>query len=353
VDDIGVTDEDTAVELDLLANDTDEGGSPLRLVTIGHVEAGAVSAGADGKIRYVPLPNYHGIDQFTYAIRNESGGQAAATVQITVNPVNDAPVLLPINDQSGAIGDEIFLAIQAYDVDGDVVIYRAAGLPPGLILDSTTGQISGILWQGGNFEVTITASDGELSASQSFGWLVEGPGGQSDWSVIYLPLVTYSEPLPDLQAEIRLDPDKLTFAAGEAVTILVTVANHGNAHSGSFWVDLHINPDEPPAPWHQTCSLSPCYGMTWYVATLPAGHQIELSSDRPLAGYSIWNGSFAPGTTDLYVVVDSWGSATGAVREIEEGNNIVSIHGLRVEGEAMRDGETLPDLPLRPPLSNE
>jgi hypothetical protein len=357
VDDIAVTDEDTPIELDLLANDTDEAGSPLRLVAIGHVEAGAVSAETGGKVLYVPRPDHHGAVQFTYAIRNESGGQDAATVEIMINPVNDAPVLTPVNHQSGAIGDEILLVIQAYDVDGDTVSYSAEGLPPGLILDRTTGQISGILWQGGNYGVTITASDGELSASQSFRWVVDAPGGQANWTAIFLPLVTHAEPLPDLMAEIRLDPENLVFAAGEEATILVTIANRGNAHSGGFWVDLHINPDEapqePPAPWHQTCSLSPCYGMTWYVATLPAGQQIELSSDRPLAGYSIWNGSFAPGTTDLYVVVDSWGSTTGAVSEINEENNIVSLHGLRVEGEAVRDGEKVPDLPPRPPLSNQ
>jgi hypothetical protein len=136
------------------------------------------------------------------------------------------------------------------------------------------------------------------------------------------------------------------------VTILVTIANRGSIPSGSFWVDLHINPAQPPqgspAPWNKNCGMKPCYGLTWYVATLPAGYEIELSSRTPLAGYSIWNGSFASGTTDLYLVVDSWGSTTGAVREHDENNNSASLHGLSVSGATVRIDETIPDLPERP-----
>jgi hypothetical protein len=346
------------MELDLLANDSDGEGSAFWLATIGHVRSGVVSGEANGRIRYVPNPHYHGTDQFTYAIRNSGGGQAAATVRITINPVNDAPNLAPVNEQTGAVGDRISLLLQAFDVDDDLLSYSAEGLPPGLFLDSATGEISGVLWQGGEYAATVTASDGEASAHQSFRWVVDAPGGQANWTAIFLPLVSRAEPLPDLVGEIRLEPDHSDFMAGETVTILVTIANRGSVQSGGFWVDLHINPAQPPqgspAPWNKNCGLTPCYGVTWYVATLPAGTEIELSSRTPLVGYSIWNGSFAPGTTDLYLVVDSWSGAAGAVRESDESNNGASLHGLSVSGAAARGDEVFPDLPPRPlPLPTE
>jgi hypothetical protein len=317
-----------------------------------------VSGEANGRVRYVPRPNYHGTDQFTYAIRNSGGGQAAATVRITINPVNDAPVLAPVGEQTGAVGERVSLSLQATDADGDPLSYSAEGLPPGLFLDSATGQISGVLWQGGEYAVKVMASDGEESARQSFPWVVDTPDGQSNWTAIFLPLVSRAEPLPDLVGEIRLEPGKLDFTAGEAVTVTVTIANRGSVQSGGFWVDLHINPAQPPqgspAPWHKNCGLTPCYGVTWYVATLPAGYEIELSSRTPLVGYSIWNGSFAPGTTDLYLVVDSWSGANGAVRESDESNNGASLHGLNVSGAAARSDQAFPDLPPRPlPIGTE
>jgi hypothetical protein len=54
------------------------------------------------------------------------------------------------------------------------VTYSATGLPPGLSLDSSSGIISGTLTTGSStpYSVTVTASDGTLTASQTFNWFV-------------------------------------------------------------------------------------------------------------------------------------------------------------------------------------
>ena len=41
---------------------------------------------------YTPNANFNGTDTFTYEVSDGNGGTAQATVTITVNAVNDAPV---------------------------------------------------------------------------------------------------------------------------------------------------------------------------------------------------------------------------------------------------------------------
>ncbi|MDX1391411.1 MAG: tandem-95 repeat protein, partial [Rheinheimera sp.] len=85
--DSATTNEDTAVTIDVLANDYDVDGpkSPVKSVTQG--TNGSVTLNPDGTVTYTPNANFNGPDSFTYT--NTEG--ATATVSVTVNPVNDAP----------------------------------------------------------------------------------------------------------------------------------------------------------------------------------------------------------------------------------------------------------------------
>jgi uncharacterized repeat protein (TIGR01451 family) len=170
--------------------------------------------------------------------------------------------------------------------------------------------------------------------------------------------------LPDLVGSIRLEPDKRAFAAGEAVQISVTVTNQGYATASPFWVDLYINPSEPPdAPnqlWDLRCSLTPCFGLTWKVDEyLERGESVVLTSEPGSfdTKLSRWNGWFASGTSDLYAYVDSWScedwdkgdcDPMGAMVELDEHNNRDELHNLNVTG--TNPTVTLSQEPLLTPL---
>lgn len=78
----------------LLVNDTDANNDTLTvdLGTLTSPAHGTVAVLADGRLTYTPAANYAGPDSFTYRVSDGRSLSGAATVNITVTPVNDAPV---------------------------------------------------------------------------------------------------------------------------------------------------------------------------------------------------------------------------------------------------------------------
>src|SRR5439155_225403 len=78
---------------------------------------------SDGSFSYTPAANYHGTDSFTYKANDGQADSGIATVNITIGPVNTAPVA--VND-SYTTAEDITLNVAAAgvlandsDVDGD------------------------------------------------------------------------------------------------------------------------------------------------------------------------------------------------------------------------------------------
>ncbi|MEO0329559.1 MAG: Ig-like domain-containing protein [Pseudomonadota bacterium] len=98
VDDTATTDEDTAVAIDVLANDTDIDGNTLFVATnqngapIASANNGTVALNANGQIVYTPNANFVGNDNITYTVTDNNGGTDQGLVTVTVNPGIDEPV---------------------------------------------------------------------------------------------------------------------------------------------------------------------------------------------------------------------------------------------------------------------
>src|SRR5262249_35779226 len=92
VNDSATTDEDTAVVIAVLANDSAGAGAPLPVTAVSAPSHGAAAINADGTVTYTPAANFHGSDAFSYTISDGHGGSATADVAVTVASVNDAPV---------------------------------------------------------------------------------------------------------------------------------------------------------------------------------------------------------------------------------------------------------------------
>ena len=88
--------EDTAISANVLTNDTDVGdgpGSPPLSIVTGPANGVLTSFNTTtGAFIYTPNANYNGTDTFTYRYTDVDGDSKVATVTLTINPVNDAPV---------------------------------------------------------------------------------------------------------------------------------------------------------------------------------------------------------------------------------------------------------------------
>jgi hypothetical protein len=161
--DSAVTNEDTPVRVAVLPNDSDLDGDPLTVVSAS-AGNGTVTINPDGTITYVPNPNFNGVDAITYTISDGRGGTSTATVQITVNPVNDVPVA--VNDSATTAEDQpvtIPILANDSDADGNPLTITAATSPNGIVTINPDGTITFV--PNANFNgpatITYTISDGQ------------------------------------------------------------------------------------------------------------------------------------------------------------------------------------------------
>src|SRR5262249_39476663 len=91
-DDSVSTDEDTVIAGQTVATDLDNSQAQLTYSVVSQGAHGTVSMNTNGSYTYTPNADYNGNDSFTYKANDGSVDSNTATVNITVNSVNDAPV---------------------------------------------------------------------------------------------------------------------------------------------------------------------------------------------------------------------------------------------------------------------
>jgi hypothetical protein len=158
-----------SIELQLTANDPN--GDSLTYHAIGLPPGLALNA-ATGLISGTLSPGSVGVHQ-VMATASDGRLSASQTFTWTVTHVNRTPTLLNPGTQTSAEGASISLSLGASDPDGDALAYSVTGLPVSLSLDPS-GRIAGTLSfrSAGTYTVTATVSDGSLSSSQTFTWIV-------------------------------------------------------------------------------------------------------------------------------------------------------------------------------------
>lgn len=90
---------------------------------------------------------------------------------IQVDPTTKVAVTNPGNQISSANAPTV-LAIHAVAPGNGALTFASSTLPPGLVLQSSTGVISGTPTTIGTFNCQVSASDGITNASTSFSWTV-------------------------------------------------------------------------------------------------------------------------------------------------------------------------------------
>ena len=120
-DDIASTDEDTPVVIEVLGNDIDvEGIDPTTVAIVTPSTNGTTAIDpVTGEVTYTPNPNFFGQDTLTYTVCDNGMPVLcdSAQVVITVNPVNDPPVIV---DDVATTDEEAPVTINVLGNDTDV-----------------------------------------------------------------------------------------------------------------------------------------------------------------------------------------------------------------------------------------
>jgi large repetitive protein len=129
-DDAGSLDEDTAVTVDVVANDADVDGDALTITSVTQPAHGTAALADGHHVTYTPAADYHGGDSFTYTISDGAGGTATATLVLTVISVNDAPVAVA---DTASLDEDVPATLDVVgndtDVDGDALTVTSVTAP--------------------------------------------------------------------------------------------------------------------------------------------------------------------------------------------------------------------------------
>ncbi|MGY5705785.1 tandem-95 repeat protein, partial [Vibrio antiquarius] len=175
-DDTATTQEDIAVTIDVLPNDTDVDGDKLSIQSASVPEAQGKVEIVDGKLVFTPAENFNGDAEITYTITDGSLTDQA-TVNVTVNAVNDTPVVeSSIADQTLAedfTPYTIDLNTAFSDVDGDLTFSVSGNSNVNVSIENGIATISPTADWNGSEELMFTATDpsGE-SVSQTVNFTV-------------------------------------------------------------------------------------------------------------------------------------------------------------------------------------
>ncbi len=158
--------EDNSVSITLSATDLD--GDSLTYSIVSQPSQGAIS-GTLPNITYTPDANYNGEDSFTFKANDGEADSNTATVSLTINPVNDAPILNSIGIKSINENNTLTFTISAEDPDNDALYYSTQNSPNGASFNTTTRTFT---WtptfqQSGTYNVTFIISDSELTDSET------------------------------------------------------------------------------------------------------------------------------------------------------------------------------------------
>ncbi|MHA2193142.1 MAG: Ig-like domain-containing protein [Candidatus Thorarchaeota archaeon] len=284
VDDSYTTDEDVRLNVaapGVLANDI---GVGLTAVLEAGPSDGTLALNGDGSFEYIPSLDFNGVDSFIYSVTDGVAVSNDATVTITVNAVNDAPIGV---DDEYIIDEDEVLTVPApgilgndYDVDEDTLTAELEFPPP-----DTSGSLSpdGALtvyfpddWNGIT-TLTYRVFDGtEYSGIVTVTIIVnpvnDAPVGEDDSYTID------EDTSLDLAAPGLLGNDY--DVDGDEITLVVlTVPTHG---SGSIGADGSFS-YTPQPDWHGTDSMTyQAFDGTEYSDTITVTITVNPVNDAPV-----------------------------------------------------------------------
>jgi hypothetical protein len=211
VADAATTDEDTAVAIDVLGNDTDPEGDALTVLSVTQPADGRVETDSGGSgVTYMPFLNRNGVDSFTYTVSDGNGGQDTATVTVTVAAVNDPPTA---RNNVGGTAEDTATTLFVRNNDSDPESPNSD-----LQIIETITTANGSVFVNANQSVTYTPS-ANVSGEDTFTYTLCDPQGACDVASVTITVNPVNDPPV-------AEDDTATVDEGATVDVAVLANDH-------------------------------------------------------------------------------------------------------------------------------
>lgn len=262
-DDAVTTDEEQLVLIDVLANDRDPDGDPLRLLSATPGHLGQVEVQSDGRIRYTPAADRFGTDSFLYTVSDDKGEEASALVVVTILPVDDAPV--GVNDAAMTAADTP-VQIDPFANDFDPNQANSTQAPP------LNSQLLGVSDPAhGTAQV---GDNGQISYQPD-------PGFQGIDSFVYEFVVPPATPLPAVASAAGAMTPAKTVATTGVATVTVFVGLSAGAVTAA--ADLANTPEDTPLVLSVLGNDQASSGASLRIMGVVRGHgRVRINADQTL-----------------------------------------------------------------------
>ncbi|KWU60944.1 tandem-95 repeat protein [Priestia megaterium] len=221
------TDEDTPVTNQVIA--TNVNGNPLVYTIENPPINGAVTIDSNtGIFTYTPNANFNGSDSFVVYVTDNLGGNATASVIVTVIPINDSPIVpnyqLTTNEDT-----PVTSIVIATDIDGNQLAYSLQNAPVnGIVnvgLDGMYTYTPNVNFNGTD-QFTVLVSDGQGGTAVSTITITVLPVNDPPVGPVMVTLVTNEDTAVSSQIT-AFDPDGevLTYSLQDPPTNGVAVVN--------------------------------------------------------------------------------------------------------------------------------
>lgn len=301
------TNEDTVLNFNL-TNGSDIDGDTLSYIKVTDPASGALSCtgGTSQACTYTPALNFNGTTTFTYKVNDGALDSTTATVTITVNSINDAPVMA--SDQSFTTDDNTALSItlsNATDVDGDSLTYKITSAP-------SNGTLSGCITTGSyGTDLTCTyTSNVNFNGIDSFTFIAND--GSLDAATSETVTITVNDKTPSNPPTIALT--SATYTSSTANTFTVSSCSD----IASVLINEGSQPAVGDAGW-STCTTT-ASATTYTLASTTQGlHILKAWSKDP-------NGNVSTTSEDIYVYYDTVNPTLALTTPtIQKGGNNINL----------------------------